>query len=150
MLSSKFKVQFHQHCINLLQEQIQEIQKGITGQKDGSEGSSSAGDKHNTEQAMQHLELEKKHHQLDVKVQNLNILQQINPENQCDTVALGAYVQTNKGNFYFGGPLGKIKFQDTDTMVLSLASPLGRILSKMKKGESVCFNSDLWVIDAIV
>ena len=71
MLDSSFKSLLHQHCIELVQQDVLKLQNAISGQKEGSEGSSSAGDKHNTEQAMQHLELEKKHSQLAVKIQSL-------------------------------------------------------------------------------
>ena len=59
MLNTNYKSQLHQHCITLLEDEIQELKIAISGQKEGAEGSSSAGDKHNTEGAMQHLELEK-------------------------------------------------------------------------------------------
>lgn len=149
MSNTNFKSHLHQYCISLLQAEISEIQTAISGQKEGAEGSSSAGDKHNTEGAMQHLELEKKHTQLGIKQQNLLLLHKINPEVKCAAVSIGAYVKTNKGIFYFAAPMGKINFENTDIMVLSLASPLGRILSKMKLNESVCFNKELWVIDGI-
>lgn len=139
----------HDHCLTLVQQKIRELQKAIASQKDGLEGSSSAGDKHNTEGAMHHLEEEKKQQQLQIALQNQKLLAQINPSKICTQVELGAYVKTNKGHFYFSAPLGKIQLQNTDIMVLSLASPLGRILSKMKPDESVCFNQELWVINGI-
>ena len=149
MATNRFKNSLHQYCIDLLKQEISDIQDAISSQKDGSEGSSSAGDKHNTEQAMQHLELEKKHRQLSVKLQSLKVLQQINPDVSCKEVQLGAYVTTNKGNFYFAGPIGKIQFNKTDVMVLSVGWPLGRILSKMKAKESVSFNKELWAVQEI-
>lgn len=150
MLDSSFKSLLHQHCIELVQQDVLKLQNAISGQKEGSEGSSSAGDKHNTEQAMQHLELEKKHSQLAVKIQSLKLLQQINPEQKCQEVQLGACISTNKGTFYFAAPLGKISVDEQDIMVLSLGSPLGRILSKMKKKETTTFNGEQWTIEELI
>lgn len=149
MATLSFKCTLYQHCIDLLKQEISDIQTAISGQQEGSEGSSSAGDKHNTEQAMQHLELEKKHQQLSIKLQSLKVLQQIDPNHICESIKLGAFVKTNRGNFYFAGPIGKIVLKGTEVMVLSVGSPLGRILSKMKKKESVCFNKELWEVEEI-
>lgn len=59
-----FKKEFYDFCLQEVQNQITHIQTAIKNQREGSEGKSSAGDKHNTEQAMQHLELEKKQQHL--------------------------------------------------------------------------------------
>lgn len=144
------KAALHEHCQAHIQLKIADLRKEIAAQKEGLEGSSSAGDKHNTEGAMHHLEEEKKMHQLDNFLQQAKILSQINPSKKCNKVELGALVITNKGTFYFAAPMGKIIFEKHEIMVLSLASPLGRILSKMSKDESVCFNNDLWVIQEVV
>ena len=98
---------------------------------------------------MLHLEQEKKAAQLEYAVKNLAFLNQIDPLKKCDQIGPGALVQTNKGWFYFAGPIGKMTIDNETVMVLSVGSPIGRVLSKMKVGESVCFNKELWVVEGI-
>ena len=140
----------HQHCVELLRNQVLELRSSLSGASDGFEGSSSAGDKHNTEAAMLHLEQEKKAQRLSYAIKNLALLEQLNPEQKLELICPGALAKTNKGLFYFAGPIGKVLVDQQEIMVLSVASPIGRVLSKMKVGESVCFNNDLWVIEEVV
>lgn len=148
-MDNRFKAQLHAHCIELLEVKIKEVKHALRTQKEGSKESSSAGDKHNTEQAMLHLEEEKKLQQLHFLEENLKNLKKLSGEEKKQKVEAGALVVTNKGAFYFAAPLGKVTFQEKEVMILSLAAPLGRILSKMKVGESVCFNSEMWVIQEV-
>ncbi len=149
MINQDFKIRLHQHCLDLLNVKIQDVKAAIQSQKEGVNSSSSAGDKHNTEQAMQHLEEEKKQQQLSVALQNKQVFSQINPSNICDKIQLGALVKSNQGLFYFSVPLGKIVFENQEVMLVSLASPLSKILSPLKVNESVCFNNQLWVLKEI-
>lgn len=149
MMNQEFKTRLHQFCLALLDDKIKEITLSIQSQKEGSNSTSSAGDKHNTEQAMQHLEEEKKQQQLAVVLQNKKVFAQINPNQVCQKVQLGALAQTNQGIFYFSVPLGKIVFEEQEIMLISLASPLSKILSPLKVNESVCFNNQLWALSDV-
>jgi transcription elongation GreA/GreB family factor len=146
MSNQKFKEQLHLHIYSLINDQIGEISDAISGQKEGEQGSSSAGDKHNTEGAMQHLELEKKHIQLATVIQNQQTLQKINLKKDFNSVNSGALIDTNKGLFYFAVALGKISLLNKQVMVISIASPIGQILKSLKKDESLTFNEQPWKI----
>lgn len=146
MLNQQFKKQLHEHTMTLINDQHSVIADAINQQKEGAQGSSSAGDKHNTEGAMQHLELEKKHIQLATVMQNQQTLQKINLKNAFNSVNTGALINTNKGLFYFSVAIGKTNFLKQDVMIISIASPIGQILKGLKKGESLTFNEQVWEI----
>jgi len=150
MINQKFKEQIHAHVVDIVDMQVSEITAGINSQKEGSQGSSSAGDKHNTEGAMQHLELEKKHISLATALQNQQTLQKINLKRSFNSVNSGALINTNKGLFYFSVALGKEKVANKDIMVISLGSPIGQILKGLKKGESLTFNEQAWNILEVI
>ena len=149
MVDSKLKVLIHKKCSDKLQSDIAALNEAIVGQSEGSQASSSAGDKHNTEQAMQHLELEKKHIQLATYLDMQQTLSKIRPEKMQSKVDLGSVVETNKGLFYFSVALGKMTVDNKEIMILSLASPIGQVLKKLKVGESKSFNGNTWEILAI-
>jgi len=150
MVNQKFKEGLHSHVVNLVNKQVSEITTAISSQKEGSQGSSSAGDKHNTEGAMQHLELEKKHIQLATVIQNQQTLEKINLKKTFKSVNTGALIKTNKGLFYFSVAMGKTVFLKQDVMVISIASPIGQILKGLKEGESLTFNEQPWNILNII
>lgn len=146
MPNLKFKVQLHEHITALINKQHDSTMSAIEQQKEGSQGSSSAGDKHNTEGAMQHLELEKKHIQLATIIQNQQTLQKINLKKAFKAINTGALVKSNKGLLYFSIAHGKIKFLQQDIMVISIASPIGQMLKGLKKGQNLNFNEQSWEI----
>lgn len=146
MVNSKFKAQVHAQVVKLIEEQHQAITHSINHQNEGAQGSSSAGDKHNTEGAMQHLELEKKHIQLASIIQNQQTLQKFNLKKGFTSVNSGALIITNKGLFYLAVAAGKMTVAKKEIMVISLASPIGQILRGMKKGDSTSFNEQPWTI----
>lgn len=150
MINMKFKQSLHEQVVKLVQKQITELTQAIDKQQEGAQGSSSAGDKHNTEGAMQHLELEKKHIQLATALQNQENLNKIKLTSPNKRVSAGAMVRTNRGLFFFSIALGKIKCSSKDVMVLSLASPIGQVLKNMKIGEEINFNDSRWCIEEII
>ncbi|MFT6716145.1 MAG: transcription elongation GreA/GreB family factor [Saprospiraceae bacterium] len=149
MVNQNFKLQLHEHIMSLVNDQVLDITKAINQQNEGAQGNSSAGDKHNTEGAMQHLELEKKHVQLAMVLQNQQTLQKINFKKGVNSVNTGALIKMNKGLFYFSVAMGKIDFLKQEVMVISIASPIGQILKGLKKGESLTFNEQIWEISEI-
>lgn len=149
-LELNFKIRLHHHCLAVAKDKIKEIQLAIIGQKEGASANSSAGDKHNTELAMQHLEEEKKHQLLAVAIQNEKLLKQINSNKICEKVQLGALVSTNHGLFYFSAPVGKIIFEKKEVMLVSLASPLGKTLTNLSVKDITVFNGKNWILDDVI
>lgn len=146
---SQFKLSIHSHCEEKIAKDIKSLTDAIANQSEGSQATSSAGDKHNTEQAMQHLELEKKHIQLATLLEMQQTLSKIRPDKIQKKVDLGSLVETNKGWFYFSIAIGKFTSENKEIMALSLASPIGQVLKKLKAGESKSFNGNTWEIISV-
>ncbi len=149
MIKADFKEKLHDYCCTIVEEQVSEITASINNQNEGAQGTSSAGDKHNTEGAMQHLELQKKHVVLATAMQNQEVLEKINTKRPFQKVNTGALVQFNKGLFYFSVALGKVQFKGKEVMVLSIGSPIGQLLRGAKKGDSKTFNDTTWDVEEI-
>ena len=54
---------------------------------------------------------------------------------------VGSLVKTDKGYFFISIGWGRIQIQDENYFVISIASPIGRLLKDTKKGDSVQFRN---------
>ena len=130
----------YQTCITLLQQREAELLNAIAELAAGAEGKSTAGDKHETAQAMAQLEQEKLAQQLTaVRTQHAQ-LERFNATVSGDAVAAGHLLNTNKGFIYLTVPLGKVKAAGQEVMVISPQSPLGVKLLGQKAGGRVLMN----------
>lgn len=146
-------VLFKQELIRDLREHLQtllrDLHHAIQQQNEGTKTSSSAGDKHNTEQAMQHLEQEKKLQQL-AYLKNLIHIHTKLPMEQKYKVDFGALIQTNNELFYIGIPFGEFRFKNHTIMFISLMSPLAKVMLGKKVNDTVEFNQRKYIILTIV
>ncbi|MDA3852933.1 MAG: hypothetical protein PF444_01630 [Bacteroidales bacterium] len=125
-----------------IEEKVSTIQNAIALAKESrdSDGKSSVGDKFETGRAMMQIEIQNKENQLGQTLGLKKVLSTINPKLSSDSVTLGSYVKTDKGNYFLSIPLGIMKSEFYDCMAISLASPLGRIFNASKVGDKVSFN----------
>jgi transcription elongation GreA/GreB family factor len=142
------KTEVHQGVSDELNNRILRIEKSLRNHKEGllTESNSSAGDKHNTSRAMMHLEEEKLRNQLSQFSKLNKVLHGINHSVIHSEITLGSLVNTNNGWLYISIPLGKVKIEDVDMMVISLASPIGQALQNKKESESLSFNGMRWEV----
>lgn len=126
-----------------LQADIAGLQKGMT-----EDSKSSAGDKFETAREMAQQELVKLHTQLNEqqRLKGLVDNQSTGPVNQ---VQLGAVIQTNKGLFLIGIPIGTSSFEGKRIIGIGLGAPLGQLLIHKKKGDSILFNNQQFIIEEI-
>lgn len=97
------------------------------------------GDKYETGRAMTQMELEKNQAQL-TQTENLrNSLARIDSKKIETTVNFGSYVETNNGIYFFSIAFGKLEIESTIIFCLSLASPLGQVLTGKKVGDHLHF-----------
>lgn len=122
---------------------IADLQNGIA-----EDSKSSAGDKFETSREMAQQELVKLNTQLNEqqRLKNLVDNQSVGPATQ---VQLGAVVQTNKGLFLVGIPIGNSSFEGKNMIGIGLGAPLGQLLLHKKKGDHVLFNNQQFVIEEI-
>ena len=128
------KTILYNRCIEKLQLQIDDLRAAIDKVQESIEGeqSSTAGNKFETARAMGHEELNRLNGQFYNLNQEMNILNQINASKSCDSVQLGALVETNKKLLYLSVGLGKIELNKQVVFAVSFKSPIGHaIIGKM-------------------
>ncbi|MBC7696372.1 MAG: 3-oxoacyl-ACP synthase [Burkholderiales bacterium] len=114
-----------------------------------SESKSSAGDKHETAKAMMQLEREKLGTQLKEAEEQLSEFERINFNKLFQKVEQGSVVETDKGSFFIGGSIGKIKVGDELLFVISGKSPLARALEGKTVKDVIDFNGITYKIKKI-
>lgn len=132
-----------QEKISRLQADIADLQKGIA-----EDSKSSAGDKFETSREMAQQELGKLSTQLNEQ-QRLKSLIDTQSVDKASQVQLGAVVETNKGLFLVGIPIGNSSFEGKELIGIGLGAPLGRLLLHKKKSDQVSFNNQQFIIEEI-
>jgi transcription elongation GreA/GreB family factor len=128
------KTDLYNQCVEKLQTQLDEMQAAIDKVQESIEGeqSSTAGNKFETARAMGHEELDRLNRQFFNLNNEMNILNQINASKSCNSVQLGALVETNKKMLYLSVALGKIELNKQVVFAVSVKSPIGHaIIGKM-------------------
>lgn len=129
--------------ISTLQADIADLQKGMS-----EDSKSSAGDKFETAREMAQQELGKLSTQLNEQ-QRLKSLLANQSAHKASRVELGAVVQTNKGLFLIGIPIGNSSFGGKDIIGIGLGAPLGQLMLHKKEGDMISFNNQQFIIEAI-
>lgn len=104
------------------------------------ETKSSAGDKFETSRAMMQREKENNKVKLIKLMELKHQFQSIPKSKTTDYIGLGSFVESNKGNFFIGIGLGKIKTSSLNFVAVSTDAPLIKSLLGLKKGDQVLFN----------
>lgn len=129
--------------ITHLQADIADLQRGIA-----EDSKSSAGDKFETSREMAQQELTKLSTQLNEQ-QRLKSLISNQSTDKMDQIQAGALVQTNKGLFLIGIPIGNSSFEGKHIIGIGLGAPLGQLLLHKKKNDRVSFNNQQFIIEEI-
>lgn len=132
----------------LLDEKIESLKVTIKSNKDSRDGEtkSSVGDKYETGRAMVQMELEKNRMQLNKTVLIRREIDQIDTKKVFTKVEFGSLVKTNQGLFFTTISLGKIQLEDQSVFCISLASPIGRMLSNKTTNDSFDFQGKNYCI----
>ena len=141
MASIKQSIKFE--LLNQLEQKIQDISnavKSLTESRDA-DTKSSAGDKHETSRAKIQTEIDQLSKQLNHIQRQKNNLSAINIHHSHNMADVGSLVKTDKGYFFISIGWGRIQIQDENYFVISIASPIGRLLKDTKKGDSVQFRN---------
>ena len=110
---------------------------------------SSAGDKHETSRAKIQIEIDLLSKQLNHVQWQKNNLSNMDI-NQIHNVAdVGSLIKTDKGYFLISIGWGRIQIRDKYYFVISVGSPIGRLLQNKKKGDSVQFRRTTYDILSI-
>ncbi len=146
-----FKLQVHEHYMQLLDARIAMLQKVLADLKESgaNETKSTAGDKHETALAMLQIEQANTREQLNVVVEQKAELTRLNASNRADVVARGSLVKTSKGYFYISTALGKASVESITVWAISAQSPLGIKLMGLNPGEETEINGNKYVVELI-
>ncbi len=136
------KQHLYNFCNAFITERINRIEKGITALQESlrSETKSSAGDKHETGRAMVQLEREKLGTQLAEAEKQKQLLLKVPLHKNTNSIGLGSWVHTSKGNYFLAISAGETHISGTSTYCISLATPIGKMLLGSTKGDTVVIN----------
>lgn len=119
--------------------------KSLSESRD-SDTKSSAGDKHETSRAKIQTEIDQLSKQLNHIQMQKNNLSAIDIHKTHNVPNVGSLIKTDKGYFFISIGWGRIQIQDGIYFVISIASPIGRLLKNKKKGDSIQFRDTAYVI----
>lgn len=101
-------------------------------------GKSTAGDKHETDRAMVHLEMESLGRQMEGEKKTLHLIESVMTiKDAPETIDAGSIVETPTALFLLGPSFSRIMVGDKPMMGISLQSPLGQALHGKRKGDAV-------------
>ncbi|MFY8188045.1 MAG: hypothetical protein ACOVLC_08810 [Flavobacterium sp.] len=135
-----------------LKNQISQIRLQIENlSQDASENAkSSAGDKHETDLAMVHLEQEQLSKKLSQLLDNLQTWQQIDFGSSASTVKQGSLVKTNLGWLLISIALPQYKIENETVISISPQSPLGQLLIGKQPNERFELNQKTFEVEEIL
>jgi len=138
-------------AISIVSQKIERIKAELDDLNDGNaqNSKSTAGDKHDTERAMVHLEIEKLSKSLSVEYAIRNDLEQIKPDNVNSVVSNGSLVETSRGKFLIGAACGNVHVSSTSVFCISEYSPLATELNSKSVGDIAQVNGNDFRIKSI-
>lgn len=145
------KGSLHAHLLQLAEQKILAITELIADAQASSNNDtkSSMGDKYETTREMMQIEINKLQGQLREAQQMLLALKVIEPSKPCTKVEPGAWVETDTLTFYISTGMGKVTLNGQSIMVISPASPIGKLLNGKSEGDQVTVNAAKYRIKKI-
>ena len=131
--------------LDLKIKDISNAVKSLSESRD-SDTKSSAGDKHETSRAKIQVEIDQLSKQLINAQRQKNNLSIIDTNHLHIIADVGSLVETTKGYFFISIGWGRIQIQDENYFVISIESPIGRLLKNKKKGDSIQFRDTAYDI----
>ena len=101
---------------------------------------SSAGDKFEISRALMQIEYDKIHNQLLILKNQLRAIKSISLSDKKKKVGVGSFIKTNKSFYFISIGLGKQIIDNNAINIISLSSPIGKLLNNKKKGDKIVFN----------
>lgn len=142
-LTLELKQQLYKDILASVEVKIAEVDRLMleTSESMKNDTKSSAGDKFETGREMLQAELNNKQIQLNKLLQTKKDLSKMNLLEHHVKVGFGSLVQTSIGCYYISVALGAITLNGEKYYALSLASPVGKLLSGREVGDKYTFQS---------
>jgi transcription elongation GreA/GreB family factor len=127
-------------AISIVSQKIERIKAELDDLNDGNaqNSKSTAGDKHDTERAMVHLEYAIR-----------NDLEQIKADSVNSVISNGSLVETSRGVFLIGAACGNVSLGSTSVFCISAHSPLAIELNSKSVGDVAEVNGNDFLIKSI-
>lgn len=148
---NSIKKSIQHEVLSQLELKIQEILNAVISAEESRDADtkSSAGDKHETSRAKIQTEIDQLSGQLFNAKKQKNDLSTINFVKSFREADIGSLIETNRGNYFISIGWGRIEIDNEDYFVISLGSPIGRLLQKLKKGDEFKFRNLDYTINNI-
>ena len=147
------KLDLIEFCKKNIEERIFTATAAIDEARKSSAGEtkSSAGDKYETSREMMQSVIEQHTHQLvEAKKLKENLLMILDSKEKNARICGGSVVHTSSGNFFLLIPAGFIEMQGKKYALISLSSPIGKLLLGKSMGDMISFNTTEYrIIDVI-
>jgi len=142
------KQQLYSRCLSFVHERIDTAQEAIRAAQlsANEETKSSAGDKYETGRAMAQLEIEKNTFQLNESLKLKQALEQIQVDQETETVRIGSLVITSQGSFYIAISAGQFIIDSETYFIISPASPIGQKLIGLRAQKDFIFNKKEYLV----
>jgi len=149
--NQSLKTQIYNTLQELIELRITTAQKAIASAEEArdNETKSSVGDKYETGRAMMHLEKEKNQVQLSKAFETKKKLDQIDLTKEYHRADFGSLVITNNGKYFLSIGIGKLVVEEEKVFVISLESPLGKVLKGKQVGDQFNFLNKVFDVQGI-
>ena len=94
-------------------------------------------------------EYDKIHNQLLILKNQLRAIKSISLSDKKKKVGVGSFIKTNKSFYFISIGLGKQIIDNNAINIISLSSPIGKLLNNKKKGDKIVFNNKEELIENI-
>ena len=94
-------------------------------------------------------EYDKIDNQLLILKNQLRAIKSISLSDKKNKVGVGSFIKTNKSFYFISIGLGKQIIDNNDIYIISLSSPIGKLLNNKKKGDKIVFNNNEELIEDI-
>lgn len=147
------KTELISFCQNYIEDHILAATEAIAEARksSASETKSSAGDKYETSREMLQGVIEQHTHQLQ-EAQKLRENFQVIIQNPATSkkASAGSVIETDSGNFFLSIPAGITEIQGHKYAMISLYSPIGKLLIEKGKGDKLTFNGKEYTITKVI
>lgn len=152
MENNNVKPALYEKCSEFIAERIQTATIALQQAREASndDTKSSAGDKYETSREMMQQDIDRNKRLLMDAEENQRILIQLKDVPGSEIVRNGSLVFTDQGNFYLSVSAGMLKLNEQVYFAISSASPIGKLLSGKRTGESFEFNGKKYLVNEIL
>jgi transcription elongation GreA/GreB family factor len=138
------KKRLHLECASIVDKKIDRARNGMKAAQEAAnkEGKSSMGDKYETSRAMMHLEKDKLAMQLVEVAKMKKAVDMMVLNKEYKKIEFGSLILTENANYFLSVSIGLITLDGVNYYAISPATPVGKLILGLKKGDNFTFNGN--------